>query len=153
MSSWKNHLCRLGVSPCNACLVTMASTESLSWPLMPLLVPHSVVWAAAPRSSSRRPRMGLSYRGAQTGPWRMVRTTVQWALLPLRRASRMNGTPGNGQGAGAVVRAKGRGPPNRRRRQVTTPVTSLLLICFPALPCRPAPTLVGCLPIGPCGHQ
>lgn len=120
---------------------------------MPLLVPHSVVWAAAPQSSSRRPRMGLSYRGAQIGPWRMARTTVQWALLLLRPASMMNSTPGNGQGAGAVVRAKGRDPPDWKRRQVTTPVTSLPLICFLALPCQPAPARppVGYLPHGLCG--
>ena len=92
--------------------------------------------------------MGVSCRGAQMGPWRTARTTVQWALRTPLPALRMNGIPGSGPGAGAVVRAKGRGPPSRRKRQVTLPGTSLatsyLLFCF-ALPASTWPQLAASL--------
>lgn len=145
MSSWESQPC-WGVSPCSACLVTMASIDCLPSTLTAPLALLTAVWAAERQSSSRRPGMELSYRGIQMGPWRMARTMAQWTVLLLQPVQRMSTILGSGHEAGAVVTVKGRGPLSRRKRQVTLPVTSFaishLLCCF-ALPgatflCQPS---------------
>jgi hypothetical protein len=134
----------------------MALTDCPSQTPTAILTPLSAPWAAEPPSSSRRPRMELSYRGVPMGPLRMARTMAQRTILLLQPAQRMNTIPGSGQGAGAVVTVKGRGPLSRRKRQVTLPATSFLishlLCCFAltgsTLPCQQSGSTLPCQPSG-----